>query len=85
MQLATGTTDADWKIENVGGEAWIDEGRKMMKDGNMSGMVNVLGGMVLSGAEGAEYESVEGKELANGKLGLPQEDLNSVVNELLLK
>jgi hypothetical protein len=81
VQRATSSRDEDWKIESLDGAAYVAEGKEMLGRGEMRGMVNVLGGLVLVGADGANYENKKG--VSNEILGLEEEDMDAVVKELL--
>ncbi len=77
----TGTSDEEWKVENVNARTYIEEGKAMLSKGDFRGMVNVLGGMVFKGGMGGDYESVKG--ISNEVLGLPKLELDDAVMEAL--
>ena len=83
VQRVTGTTDADWRIETLDADAYIEEGKAKLARGELAGMVNVLGGMLFKGGMGGDYESVRGT--SNAVLGLPQESLDGAVREIVAK
>jgi hypothetical protein len=81
VQKATGTTDKDWKIENMDVEEFIEEGRRMIASGEWMGVANLVYGATMKEGPGGDYESVRG--VANEILGLEKEDLDECVRGLL--
>ncbi|KAJ5601391.1 hypothetical protein N7510_010925 [Penicillium lagena] len=85
VQKATGTNDADWNIDtSKTSQGFIDEGNQLLKDGNFSGMVNLLYGTLFNPGLGGDYESTKGTD--NKLLGLPQQDerdMAVVVQEII--
>ncbi|KAH8803449.1 hypothetical protein F5884DRAFT_507877 [Xylogone sp. PMI_703] len=85
VQAATGTVDADWKIDtSKTSQEYIDEGNQMLKAGNFYGMVNLLYGTLFTPGLGGDYESTKGTD--NQLLGLPQQDdrgMVAVIKEII--
>ena len=76
---ATGTDEGQWKVESEKVDAKIQSGKDAVAAGNFMGAVNVLYGATFKEGLGNRY----GGELANATLGLPHEDLDEVVNEVV--
>ena len=83
VQRITGTTDTDWKIEQMGAQAWMDDGRERMAKGDFLGGMNLVYGNVFKEGNGGDYETSRG--LSNGFLGLEKEDLDEVVGRTLME
>lgn len=81
VQKATSTTPADWTVKSRTADDYIDEGRRGIQAGNMTGMVAVLFGMTMKKGGGGDYESTV--EMANDTLGLPREDIYAVTKSVL--
>ncbi|KAF1945544.1 NAD(P)-binding protein [Clathrospora elynae] len=72
VQRATGTTDSDWKITSEPTKQRYADAKEKMKSGDHSAFVKALYTRYFIDEEGL-YEKTH--ELANEKLGLPEEDL----------
>lgn len=83
VQKVTKTTDADWTITHVDGQAWIDEGPAKLAKGDFSGMYNLVFGNAMTEGHGGDFESTKG--VSNGVLGLPDESLEDAVRAFIQK
>ena len=81
VQRATGTTDADWNISQKSGQAYIDEGSAMLKEGNMYGMINVLYGHHFIEGLGGNFSA--SRMVANEALGLSKQDLEETTKRIV--
>ena len=80
-QRATGTAPEDWTVTYTPVDDYIAQGREMLKAGNHYGVVPILYGSVLKKGFGNQFF---GRELANEKLGLKDEDLDEITKEALV-
>ncbi|KAK5052051.1 hypothetical protein LTR84_002855 [Exophiala bonariae] len=67
VQRATNTTDKDWKFHSSSAKEHIDDGHKMLAQGNMAGIMNLIFGNTFIPGIGADYR---GAPLDNVALGL---------------
>jgi hypothetical protein len=81
VQKVTKTTDADWTITHVDGQAFIDEGPAKLAKGDFSGMLNLVYGNAMTEGHGGDFERTRG--VSNGVLGLPEESLEDAVRDLV--
>jgi len=79
VQRVTGTSDTDWHIETKNVEERTAEGWKRLKEGNPMGMVDLLYASVMTKGVGDQFRV--GTE--NEALGLPKENLDDVVKEVV--
>ncbi len=80
VQRATGTTPTDWTVTHKPVDQWIQEGREKFAKGDLMGMVNMLYGATFKKGLGDQFH---GREVANEKLGLKEEDLDEVVQRVV--
>ncbi|MCJ1313038.1 hypothetical protein MMC25_006714 [Agyrium rufum] len=80
VQRATGTTDADWTITHVALDEWMQQGWEKLKSGNFMGFINVMYGRTFTKGLGDQFH---GREVANEKLGLEEEDLDEVTKRVV--
>ena len=80
IQRATHTGAADWTVTHKQVDQWIQEGRDKLAKGDWWGLKNVMYGSTLKKGLGDQFH---GKELANKKLGLEEEDLDEVVRRVV--
>lgn len=80
VQRATGTKPDDWDIMHTPADDFIKEGRERTAKGDRWGMVNVLYGSTFKKGLGDKFY---GRELANKKLGLEEENLEEVVERVV--
>ena len=80
VQRATGTKEADWSVTHKPVEQFIDEGKQKVAKGDFWGMVGVLYGSVFTRGLADQYH---GREGANQRLGLEEEDLDEVVSRVV--
>jgi len=81
VQRVTGTTDADWTIEHIDAQEFMDQGAEKLAKGDFMGTVNLLYGSTMKEGAGGNYESVRG--VSNGVLRLPEEDLDESVKSIV--
>ena len=82
VKAASGTKDTDWTIENKSTEAYMQEGREKVAQGNIYGTYDLIFGSVFGGSKyGSDYGTR--REISNEELGLEEEDLESVTREVL--
>jgi uncharacterized protein YbjT (DUF2867 family) len=75
-------TEKTFTISYTTSDEEIEEGRKLLAQGNQAGMINLLAGLIFGGAEyGSNFEGNPG--LMNEALGLKGEDLETVIKEVL--
>jgi len=79
-QRVTKTTPADWQVTSQPVDEYINIGRELLKQGNRSGLYNVLYGSTFKKGLGDQFH---GRELANEKLGLQDENLDDIVRQAL--
>jgi len=75
----TGTKEEDWKVGSENVDEKIQSGKDAVKAGNFMGAVSILYGATMKEGLGNGY----GGELANEKLGLPKEELDELVKEVV--
>lgn len=81
VQRVTGTTMDDWDIDSTKEvSTYIAEGGKMMQEGNVAGIWNLLFGNLYAGV-GGDYETKKG--LSNESLGIPKVELDDEVRRAL--
>lgn len=81
VQRVTNTTDKDWKFHSSSVQEHIDHGRRMLAQGNMAGLMNLIFGNTFIVGIGADYR---GAALDNTALGLDApEDLDTVTAKTL--
>jgi len=80
VQRATGTSDADWSIDSKDVRERTEEGKAKLAGGDHMGMVDLLYSALMTKGIGEGYK---GKELANEALGLPTEELDVVVKQVV--
>ncbi|KAI9675320.1 MAG: hypothetical protein M1817_001223 [Caeruleum heppii] len=80
VQRATGTTPSEWTVTDIPVDEFIQDGRDKFAKGDRMGMINVLYGATFKRGLGDQYH---GRELANEKLGLKEEDLDEVVQRVV--
>lgn len=71
----TGTSEADWSVERKTTRRLIEDGEKMVEDGDSAGNFKVLFGGFYQHGKGGNYS----EKLHNDMLGLKEEDLDEVV------
>lgn len=76
LQRATGAKPSDWTITHIPVDQYIQEGVDKFAKGDFLGMINVLCGSTFKRGLGDQFH---GRELANERLGLKEEDLDEVV------
>lgn len=81
IQRAMGTTDADWTVTYSPLRAVIERGKKMFADGDFSGMLFWLYGLMFEKGAG-QYE---GRHVANEDLGVPPADLDALSRAVVEK
>lgn len=79
VKRVTGTTDADWKFFSTSSQQRYEDARKAMLDGGGRLPFAIAMYTRLFFPDGVGV--YEGKELANEKLGLPKEDLDTFTKE----
>lgn len=79
IQRATNTTEKDWKITKKPVDKHIEEGKNADDDDSEGKMKLVFGPTFKEGLGDVFY----GKELDNEKLGLPAEDLDAVIKDIV--
>lgn len=80
LERATGTTPSDWTVTHISVDQFIQEGRDKVAKGDWWGMINVLYGCSFKRGFGDQFH---GREVANEKLGLKEEDLDEVVRRVV--
>jgi len=80
LERATGTTPSDWTVTHIPVDQFIQEGRDKFAKGDWLGMVNVLYGCTFKRGLGDQFH---GREVANEKLGLKEDDLDEVVQRVV--
>ena len=81
VQKSTDTTDSDWNISHKSGQAYIDEGSAMLKQGDMYGMINILYGHHFVEGLGGNFST--SRKVANEALGLSKEDLEETTKRIV--
>ncbi|KAE9367683.1 NAD(P)-binding protein [Stipitochalara longipes BDJ] len=81
VQKLTKTSDADWSITNINGQAWIDDGPAKIARGDRTGMFNIAYGNTMTEGLGGDYEAAKG--VSNSVLGLPEESLENTLEEVI--
>ena len=79
IQHVTGTKDADWTIETKDVQERVADGKKKLGEGDFTGMVDLLYGSVMTKGVGDQYR----ESTANKDLGLPTENLDDVVKDVV--
>ena len=79
-QLVTNTKPEDWSVTTTSVDKFIKDGHEMLAKGDRRGLFNVLCGSTFKKGLGDKYH---GRELANEKLGLEEEDINEVVKHVV--
>lgn len=80
VQHATGTKLEDWTVTHISVDDFIKEGRERVAKGDFWGMVNMLYGSTFKKGLGDKFY---GRELANKKLGLEEENMKEVVKRVV--
>ena len=80
VQRATGTKMDDWTVTYKPLDEWIEQGREKMAKGDHSGMIAVMYGCTFKKGFGDLFH---GREVANEKLGLKEENLDEVVQQVV--
>lgn len=80
VQRETGTKPEDWSVSYTPVDDYIKEGHERTAKGDMYGMVNILYGSTFKKGLGDKFY---GRELANKKLGLEEEDMEEVVKRVV--
>lgn len=80
VQRATSTNPPDWAVAHVPVDQFIQAGRDMFAEGDRRGLINVLYGCTFKRGLGDRFH---GREVANEKLGLEEEDLDEVVRRVV--
>ena len=80
VQRATGTKPPDWTTWHVPVERYIQVGREKAAHGDRRGLINVLYGCTFKRGLGDQFH---GREMANQKLGLKEEELDEVVGRVV--
>lgn len=80
VQRATSTKSPDWTVTHIPVDQFIQEGRDKFAKGDRRGMINVLYGCTFKRGLGDQFH---GREVANEKLGLKEEDLDEVVRRVV--
>jgi hypothetical protein len=75
-QRATHTAPDDWHITKISVDDYIKAGLELLRNGNRMGMMNILYGSTFKKGLGDQFY---GRELANEKIGMEDEDLDEVV------
>ena len=75
-QRATHTKPEDWTVTKMPLDEYIKAGPELLAKGNRMGMMNILYGSTFKKGLGDQFH---GRELANEKIGLKDEDLDEVV------
>ena len=81
VQRATGTKPEEWKLEYTQVDEFIQQGQELLKNGDRWGVVHILYGHIWKKGFGNQHF---GRELANEKLGLKDEDLDEVTKRVLV-
>ena len=81
VQKLTQTTDADWSITHIDGQAWIDDGPAKIARGDNTGVFNIAFGNMMTEGLGGNYETTKG--VSNAVLGLPKENLEETLKEVI--
>ncbi|EXJ91138.1 hypothetical protein A1O1_04247 [Capronia coronata CBS 617.96] len=81
VKRVTKTTDADWTItHSLARERW-EKGAAEVRQGNYMGFTEMLySGMFVPGANGSHGDYQSRRELHNGLLSLPVEDLDEATD-----
>jgi hypothetical protein len=74
VHRVTGSSDADWEISYEPSKERYKSGLKEMQDGVRAGFIKVMYTRTFFPGQGGDFEASKGT--ANGKLGLPKEDLD---------
>ncbi|KAL9130565.1 MAG: hypothetical protein Q9217_001278 [Psora testacea] len=80
VQRATGTDMPDWTVAHTSVDQFIQNGRDKFAKGDRWGMINVMYGCTFKRGLGDQFH---GREVANEKLGLKEEDLDEVVRRVV--
>lgn len=80
VQRATNTKPEDWEITKMPVDEYIKAGPELLAKGDRMGMLNILYGSHFKKGLGDQYY---GRESANEKLGLEDEDLDEVVERVV--
>lgn len=80
VQRATGTTASSWTITHKPVDEWIREGEDLLAKRDWKGLKNMLYGRTFKKGLGDQFH---GREVANEKLGLEEEDLDEVVQRVV--
>ncbi|KAI9702752.1 MAG: hypothetical protein M1836_007966 [Candelina mexicana] len=80
VQRATKTTPSDWTVTYKPLDQWIQEGHEKFAKGDRWGMVGVLYGNTFKKGVADRFH---GRELANKKLGLEEENVDEIVKKVV--
>lgn len=75
----TGTQRSDWRVREESSRAAFEEGKRRVEGGEMAALAKMLYGRMFVPEEDGDAPAAfqKRKELLNGVLGLPQEDLDA--------
>lgn len=79
-QRATYTKPEDWTVSKMSVDDYIKAGPELLAEGNRMGMMNILYGSTFKKGLGDQFH---GRELANEKIGLEDENLDKVVGRVI--
>lgn len=81
-QRATNTKPEDWEITRMPVDDYIKEGAEKLRNGDRMGMISMLYGNTLKKGLGDQFH---GREIANKKIGLAEENFDEVVQKVVQK
>lgn len=79
-QRATNTEPQDWEITKMPVDDYIKACPEMLRNGNRMGMIHMLYGNTFKKGLGDKFH---GREIANEKLGLAEENFDEVVQKVV--
>lgn len=79
-QRATGTTDADWTVDEMDVDEYISSGKERLAKGDRMGLMGVIYGATFKKGLGNKFH---GQEVANKKLGVAEENVDEVVKRVV--
>lgn len=79
VQRVTGTTDADWTVTRESTRQRFEDGRALVRQGNMAGFAKMLYARAFFPDDALDVSA----KAQNAQLGLPQEDLDEATKDAI--
>ena len=82
IQHATHSNPEEWTVEKMSIDDYINAGRKLVAKGDQMGAMKILHGSTFKKGLGDQFH---GRELANEKIGLDDENLDEVITRVVME